>query len=74
MDVSNRIENYMLYYCQFLVLASLAIVCGMRAGKILGWIAVIVNLALSWSKIEMLYIGTKDIILGIHFIFVGIVL
>jgi hypothetical protein len=46
----NIIESQLLYYCQFLVLISLAIVCGMRFGDKLGWLVVLLNLVLTWNK------------------------
>jgi hypothetical protein len=44
------VESHMLHYCQFLVVMSMAVVCGMRFGKALGWLAIVINLALTWSK------------------------
>lgn len=57
-----HVESHLLHYCQFLVVMSLAVVCGMRLGKYFGWLAVALNLALTWNKTEALYIGTILII------------
>jgi hypothetical protein len=50
-ELASRVESYLLYYCQFLVVMSLTIVCGMRFGRYFGWIAVAVHLMLTWSRI-----------------------
>lgn len=34
----------------------------MRLGRILGWMVIIVNLLLGWSKTEMLFVGKEFII------------
>lgn len=56
-DWPPLVNRFLLYYTQFLVLITLTIVCGMRFGKKFGWVAVGVNLALTWSQTEFLYIG-----------------
>ena len=39
------------YYCQWLVLACLLIISGLRNGKVLAWLAVFANLWLCWSEL-----------------------
>lgn len=52
-----QVEKYLFNYSQLLVLMSLAVVCGTKFGKTFGWVVVLLNLALTWSKTEFLYTG-----------------
>jgi hypothetical protein len=54
---TTQVDKYLLNYAQMLVLMSLAVVCGTRFGKIFAWIVVLLNLALTWNKTELLYTG-----------------
>lgn len=45
------------YYCQWLILCSLLIISGLRAGKVVAWFAIILNFVACWTELELLFIG-----------------
>ena len=45
------VGNVLQYYSQLLVVMSLAVVCRLRFGKAFGWLAVLLNLMLTWNRV-----------------------
>lgn len=56
-SLDSQVASLLPYYCQFLVLVSITIFCGMRFGKWIGWMTAAANLGLLWSQVEVLFLG-----------------
>lgn len=52
------VKEWVIVYCQWLVLSSLMVVSGLKTGKVLGCLALILNWVLCWKSRDMLWIGT----------------
>ena len=56
--IEEVVASWLTLYCQWLVLMSLMILSGLRSGRVLGWLTLLMNLLLCWNETEFLFIGT----------------